>query len=80
MSTETPEQLTNGNHPEETQEEDNTGGTSLLSLMTQSCLHVTDRESSFTGLFQITVKLPHEPYKIQVMVGIMSTGVMRLEE
>ena len=28
MPTETPEQLTNGNHPEETQEEDNTGGTS----------------------------------------------------
>lgn len=52
----------------------------LLSLMTRSCVHVTDRESSFTGLFQITVKLPHEPYKIQVMVGIMSTGVMRLEE
>ncbi|GLB12369.1 intracellular distribution of mitochondria [Aspergillus tubingensis] len=45
-SKETPEQLTNGNHPEETQEEDNTG-----------------------GLFQITVKLPHEPYKIQVMVS-----------
>lgn len=32
LSTETPEQLTNGNHPEETQEEDNTGGMSLLSL------------------------------------------------
>jgi hypothetical protein len=24
---------------------------------------------SCQGLFQITVKLPHEPYKIQVMVG-----------
>lgn len=29
MSTETPEQLTNGNHHEETQEEDNTGGMSF---------------------------------------------------
>lgn len=45
-----------------------------------SCVPVTDHESSFTGLFQITVKLPHEPHKIQVMVGIISTGVMRLEE
>lgn len=25
--------------------------------------------SSVIGLFQISVKLPHEPYKIQVMVG-----------
>lgn len=24
------------------------------------------------GLFQISVKLPHEPYKIQVMVGTRS--------
>ncbi|OOF99772.1 hypothetical protein ASPCADRAFT_203574 [Aspergillus carbonarius ITEM 5010] len=45
-SKETPEQLTNGNHSEEVQEEDATG-----------------------GLFQISVKLPHEPYKIQVMVS-----------
>ncbi|PIG88431.1 protein TIF31 [Aspergillus arachidicola] len=45
-SKETPEQLTNGNHPEETQEEEQNG-----------------------GLFQISVKLPHEPYKIQVMVS-----------
>lgn len=22
------------------------------------------------GLFQVSVKLPHEPYKIQVMVGV----------
>lgn len=48
--------------------------------MAQYRVPVTDHESSFTGLFQITVKLPHEPYKIQVMVGIMSTGVMRPEE
>jgi protein TIF31 len=26
-------------------------------------------EESTGGLFQISVKLPHEPYKIQVMVG-----------
>ncbi|KAH8423801.1 translation initiation factor 3 subunit CLU1 [Aspergillus melleus] len=44
-SKESPEQLTNGNHPE-SQEEENNG-----------------------GLFQISVKLPHEPYKIQVMVS-----------
>lgn len=25
-----------------------------------------------SGLFQITVKLPHDPYKIQVMVGVDS--------
>ncbi|OGM42269.1 protein TIF31 [Aspergillus bombycis] len=43
---ETPEQLTNGNHPEGAQEEEQNG-----------------------GLFQISVKLPHEPYKIQVMVS-----------
>lgn len=24
----------------------------------------------YLGLFQITVKLPHDPYKIQVMVGV----------
>lgn len=45
-SKESPEQLTNGNHPEGAQEEEQTG-----------------------GLFQISVKLPHEPYKIQVMVS-----------
>ncbi|KAE8135750.1 clustered mitochondria-domain-containing protein [Aspergillus pseudotamarii] len=45
-SKETPEQLTNGNHPEGAQEEEQNG-----------------------GLFQISVKLPHEPYKIQVMVS-----------
>ncbi|KAF7590523.1 Intracellular distribution of mitochondria [Aspergillus hancockii] len=43
---ESPEQLTNGNHPEGTQEEEQNG-----------------------GLFQISVMLPHEPYKIQVMVS-----------
>ncbi|KAB8071513.1 clustered mitochondria-domain-containing protein [Aspergillus leporis] len=45
-SKESPEQLTNGNHPEGTQGEEQNG-----------------------GLFQISVKLPHEPYKIQVMVS-----------
>ncbi|KAB8228576.1 translation initiation factor 3 subunit CLU1 [Aspergillus alliaceus] len=45
-SKESPEQLTNGNHPEGAQEEEQNG-----------------------GLFQISVKLPHEPYKIQVMVS-----------
>lgn len=27
------------------------------------------------GVFQITVKLPHEPYKIQVMVQCLSSGL-----
>ncbi|KAL4918524.1 clustered mitochondria-domain-containing protein [Aspergillus aurantiobrunneus] len=45
-SKESPEQITNGNNQEGTQEDDGAG-----------------------GLFQISVKLPHEPYKIQVMVS-----------
>jgi protein TIF31 len=34
-----------------------------------SALVLSSLTSSMIGLFQISVKLPHEPYKIQVMVG-----------
>ena len=33
--------------------------------------------SLMLGLFQITVKLPHDPYKIQVMVGVKSNGAIK---
>jgi hypothetical protein len=37
--------------------------------MVPSICYILMANSSLIGLFQISVKLPHEPYKIQVMVG-----------
>jgi len=68
VGTEAPQasqEITNGNAPEGAPEEDLSGG--MLSTQTSSCLTDTNL---ILGLFQISVKLPHAPHKIQVMVGI----------
>jgi protein TIF31 len=62
------QEITNGDAPEGAPEEDLSGG--MLDTPALICLAYTNMTS---GLFQISVKLPHAPHKIQVMVGIFQT-------
>lgn len=64
---------TNGTHPEGAAEDDNAGG--MWPHWDQGGVAVLRCSDSCIGLFQISVKLPHEPYKIQVMVRIAHVAV-----
>lgn len=63
-----PEQPVDGNQPEEGQEGEVNGGMSNPSFLSSPATN-TDMIYKDQGLFQVSVKLPHDPYKIQVMVG-----------
>ena len=76
------EQLTNGNHVDEDQDGNIDGGGKICLQLSRGAVEQGSNSSCLIlGLFQITVKLPHDPYKIQVMVNenlFYSSLTMRL--